>query len=99
MAEREYSRDSEPPHSLERRLSRYLLSALAGVAMSAVTAGPVMYARFVAMEQSITQLTSVVDKLSTQVYQLKMEVVQLQTTNNLLNYEVKEHLADGPTKR
>lgn len=84
-------------HPLERKLIKYVFSGLLGVVMSGVAAGPVMYARFVTMEQSITTLTHVVDKLSDQVYDLKMEVVQLQTANNLLNYEVKERLG-GPEK-
>ena len=98
MAERDDDRDSVPPHPLERKLVKYIFAGLLGVITSGVTAGPVMYARFVTMEQSIAKLTLVVDKLNDQVYSLKMEVVQLQTTNNLLNYEVKERLS-GPEKR
>lgn len=93
--ERRSNRDSDPPHPLERKLVKHIMSALVGALIAGIAAGPVMYARFVTMEQSITQLTRVVDKLNDQVYALKMEVVQLQTANNLLNYEVKEHLG-GP---
>lgn len=95
--ERRDDDDSNLPHPLERKLIKYVFSGLLGVVMSGVAAGPVMYARFVTMEESITTLTKVVDKLSNQVFDLKMEVVELQTTNNLLNYSVKERLG-GPEK-
>jgi cell division protein FtsB len=76
---------------------KYVFSGLCGVLSTGAMVGLPMYARFVTVEASITQMAKSMDQLATQVYQLKMEVVELQTTNNLLNHEVKEHM-HGPTE-
>jgi hypothetical protein len=97
MARRDHNRDSEPAQPLDRGMIKYIFSGLCGVIMTGVTAGLPMYARFVTMETTIGQLAVSVKEMSNQVYELKIEVTQLQASNNLLNYEVKERL-NGPTK-
>lgn len=98
MARRDYiERGSEPPRSLERSVGKYVISALSGVIAAGIIAGPPLYARFVSMEDKLGDLVKSVEKLTTQVMQLKIEVTELQTTNNVLNIELKDRL-NGSTK-
>ena len=76
-------------------LPKYIIAALCGVISTGLTVGLPMHARFVAMETNIVQLTDTVRGMSVMVHELKLEVVQLQTINNINSMELKREINES----
>jgi regulator of replication initiation timing len=72
---------------------KYIVSALCGVLSTFVIAGLPMYARFIAMETTIAQLTRSVDEMTTQVQAMKIEVTELRVEQTYTN---NKRIANGP---
>lgn len=68
-----------------------IISALSGIIVALLSVGFPFYASVISMEKSVADLTN-------NVKALQQEVTELQTSNNLLTYQVKELMHESPNR-